>query len=223
MITLTPLFISLPSLCLLSLYPGHIQRLNWYLPESRLWMRRWKFLLLDKLGSWFDTNRYCCCWLSLVFTLKYRPDRCIDRYKAKFVAKSHTQTYDIDYFETFSPVARMNSIRILFSIVVNMSWSLFQLDVKNAFLYGDLQESSYGATPRLCCSMRDKSLSSQEGHIWKGVVWEVQPYYFWYWLLLVSFRSLCLHSVHKVWHCSSDSLCWSHFADWEWLGWDSRD
>jgi len=62
----------------------------------------------------------------------------VDRYKARLVAKGYTQTYDIDYFETFSPVARMNSIRIMFSIDVNMSWPLFQLDVKNAFLYGDL-------------------------------------------------------------------------------------
>jgi len=55
------------------------------------------------------------------------------------VAKYYTQTYGIDYFETFSPVVWMNSIMILFSVVINLSWSLFQLDVKNAFLYGDLQ------------------------------------------------------------------------------------
>ena len=59
-----------------------------------------------------------CCW---VFASKYRPDRSVDRYKAKLVAKGYTQTYDIDYFETFLLVARMNSIRILFSIVVNLS------------------------------------------------------------------------------------------------------
>ena len=90
-----------------------------------------------------------CRW---VFTLKYRPDGSVDRYKARLVAKSYTQTYDIDYFEMFSLVARMNSIRILLSIDVNLSWSLFQMDVKNAFLYGDLQEEGlYGATFKLCC------------------------------------------------------------------------
>jgi len=59
------------------------------------------------------------------------------------VPKGYTQTYGIDYFEMFSPIFRINSIRILFSIVVNLSWSLFQLDVKFAFLYGDLQEEVY--------------------------------------------------------------------------------
>jgi len=82
-----------------------------------------------------------------VFTLKYRPDDSVDRYKARLVAKSYTQTYDIDYFETFSLVARMNFIRILFSIVVNVSWPLFQLDIENAFLYGDLQEEVYMEQP----------------------------------------------------------------------------
>jgi len=63
------------------------------------------------------------------------------------VAKGYTQTYSIDYFETFSPVAKMNSIRILYSIVVNLSWSLFQLDVKNSFVYEDLQEKVYMEQP----------------------------------------------------------------------------
>jgi len=58
-----------------------------------------------------------CRW---VYTLKYRPDGSVDRYKARLMAKSYTQTYGIDYFETFSPVARMNSIRIIF-FVINLS------------------------------------------------------------------------------------------------------
>ena len=71
----------------------------------------------------------------------------MDRYKARLVAKGYTQTYDIDYFKTFSPVTMMNSIRIVFSITVNLTWLLFQLDVKNAFLYGDLQEEVYMEQP----------------------------------------------------------------------------
>jgi len=91
-----------------------------------------------------DAVVVCCHW---VFTLKYRPDGSLDRYKARLMAKGHTQRYGIDYFVMFSPVARMKSIRILLSIAVNLSWSLFQLDVKNAFLYGNLQEKVYMEQP----------------------------------------------------------------------------
>ena len=76
-------------------------------------------------------------------------------YNAELVTKGYTQTYGIDYFETFSPAARMNSIRIPFSIVVNLSWPLFQLDVKNAFLYGDLQEEVYMEQPPSYVSQRE--------------------------------------------------------------------
>jgi len=70
----------------------------------------------------------------------------VDKYKARLVAKRYTQTYGVDYFETFSPVAQLNSIRILFCCV-NMEWPLFQLDVKNAFLYEDLKEQVYMEQP----------------------------------------------------------------------------
>jgi len=82
-----------------------------------------------------------------VYTLKYHPDGSLDRCKVRLVSKSYTQTYGINYFETFSPVARMNSIRIIFSFAVNLLWPLCQLDVKNTFLYSDLQEEVYMEQP----------------------------------------------------------------------------
>ena len=81
-----------------------------------------------------------CRW---VYTLKYCSDGSVDRYTARFVAKGYTQTYGINYFETFSLDARMNFIRIIFSVAVNLSWPLYQLDVKNAFLYGNLRKEVY--------------------------------------------------------------------------------
>lgn len=52
-----------------------------------------------------------------------------------------------DYYEAFSPTARLNYIYIFFSLAVNLSWSMYQLDVQNAFLYGDLNETVYMEQP----------------------------------------------------------------------------
>src|SRR2546430_15795644 len=105
---------------------------------------------LDSRGTWElvprppSTSIVTCRW---VFSVKHNPDGTVARYKARLVARGFTQTYGIDYSDTFSPVARMSSIRILLSIVINKNWSLRQLDVKNAFLYGDLTEAVFMEQP----------------------------------------------------------------------------
>jgi histone deacetylase 1/2 len=85
-----------------------------------------------------------CKW---VYRIKHHADGTIDRYKARLVAKGFKQRYGIDYEHTFSLVVKIATIRIVFSIVVSRGWSLRQLDVKNAFLHGVLEEEVYMKQP----------------------------------------------------------------------------
>lgn len=98
---------------------------------------------LEKNGTWEIVNLpkgktiVGCKW---VFTVKFKSSGTLERYEARLVAKGFTQTYRIDCTGTFVSVAKINTVRVLLSIVANLDWPLQQLDAKNAFLNGDLEE-----------------------------------------------------------------------------------
>jgi hypothetical protein len=67
----------------------------------------------------------------------------VEKYKARLVAKGYKQEYGVDYKEEFAPVARMDTVRLIISMAAQNSWPIYQLDVKSAFLHGELEEEVY--------------------------------------------------------------------------------
>jgi len=82
-----------------------------------------------------------------IYRTKLNADNSINKHKARLVVKGYAQIFGVDYSDTFAPVARLDTIRLLLAISAHKGWKVFQLDVKSAFLNGVLQEEIYVEQP----------------------------------------------------------------------------
>jgi hypothetical protein len=85
--------------------------------------------------------------LKWVYKVKRDENDAIVKYKARLVAKGYVQRAGVDFEEVFAPVARLESVRMLLAIAAHCGWSVHHMDVKSAFLNGDLQEEVYVQQP----------------------------------------------------------------------------
>jgi hypothetical protein len=99
----------------------------------------WELITLPE-----DKKAIGCKW---VYKVKHNTDGFVSRYKTRLVTKGYAQTYGIDYEETYNPIAKMTTIRVIIVMVAAKGWSLHQIDVKNVFHHGDLHEEMYMEQP----------------------------------------------------------------------------
>jgi histone deacetylase 1/2 len=82
-----------------------------------------------------------------VYKVKRKADGSVERFKARLVAKGFKQRQGMDYFETYSPVVKPSTIRVILSLAFSQGWSMRQIDIQNAFLHGILEEKVYMKQP----------------------------------------------------------------------------
>ena len=117
----------------------------------------WKEAINNEIESIMNNNTWILTDLPLgtkvlgckwIFKKKLKTDGTIERFKARLVVQGYTQKAGIDYLDTYAPVARITTIRILLALASIYKLLIHQMDVKTAFLHGDLEEEIYMQQPK---------------------------------------------------------------------------
>ena len=124
--------------------------------KEALSRNQWKATMIDEFNALISNNTWelgptsaahnlvASKW---VFQIKYKYDQSLERYKARLVVAGNHQQVGIDLHETFAPVVRPATIRLVLSIKVTHNWPIRQLDIKNVFLHGLLTKNVYMCQP----------------------------------------------------------------------------
>jgi hypothetical protein len=94
---------------------------------------------IEKNQTWMLVNRPAhkkVIGVKWVYRTKFNADSSINEYKARLVVKGYAQMFGVNFFETFAPVARLDTIRMLLALAAQNGWIIHQMDVKSAFLNG---------------------------------------------------------------------------------------
>ncbi|GKB97866.1 ribonuclease H-like domain-containing protein [Tanacetum coccineum] len=141
-------------------------------------------------------------WL---FKHKFHADRTLSRYTARLVANGSSQQLGVDFDETFSLVVKPATIRTVLSLAVSRKWPIYQLDVKNAFLNGDLSETVYMHQPpcfidnryphHVCLLQRSLYGQKQAPHAWFQRALRLLTYLF---MWMISFSQLPVQPYFRL-------------------------
>ena len=177
----------------------------------------WQQAMVDEMatlhstGTWdlvvlpFGKFPVGCRW---VYTVKVGPDGQIDRLKTHLVVKGYTQVYGSDYGDTFSSVAKIASVCLLLSMAALCSWPLYQLDIKNAFLHGDLAEEVYIEQPPGFVAQGEFGLVCKLRCFLYGLKQSLRAWFGCFSSIVQEFGMLCSLADHSVfYHHNSSGQC----------------
>ena len=105
---------------------------------------------IQENNTWYYTNLpkgHKAIGLKWIYKVKRDPKGNIVKHKARLVAKGNAQKFGIDYEEVFAPIARLETIRLMLALAASGKWEVHHMDVKSAFLNGELQEEVYVQQP----------------------------------------------------------------------------